>query len=310
MAKSSFHEWAKTSGLADYSFPAVEEGRLYLHYKNIALNTYRWDNLPDGLESRHIERALFENGQAFFTNELDSECPGFVCLPCSQSGGLNIYGDPTGFILTGIGNGKTFHINDVEKGVRILNNDMAIPTAHHIRHYARRMYEIDKTIQANLRQQKFPYVVGTTKNNEFTMKNIVDQVDRGEPAVFVDKTLIEEGKLGIQALRTDSPYLIDKLVTYRNELEKELLTFLGLNSTIQKKERLVVDETNANNSQIEMNLDLGFKQRELACQLINEKFGLNITVEKTIKTLDPAFDTTLSQRGMSPDIAGGENNGL
>ena len=310
MAKSSFHEWAKTSGLADYSFGAVEEGRLYLHYKNIALNTYRWDNLPDGLESRHIERALFENGQAFFTNELDSECPGFVCLPCSQSGGLNIYGDPTGFILTGIGNGKTFHINDVEKGVRILNNDMAIPTAHHIRHYARRMYEIDKTIQANLRQQKFPYVVGTTKNNEFTMKNIVDQVDRGEPAVFVDKTLIEEGKLGIQALRTDSPYLIDKLVTYRNELEKELLTFLGLNSTIQKKERLVVDETNANNSQIEMNLDLGFKQRELACQLINEKFGLNITVEKTIKTLDPAFDTTLSQRGMSSDIAGGENNGL
>ena len=310
MAKSSFHEWAKTSGLADYSFGAVEEGRLYLHYKNIALNIYRWDNLPDGLESRHIERALFENGQAFFTNELDSECPGFVCLPCSQSGGLNIYGDPTGFILTGIGNGKTFHINDVEKGVRILNNDMAIPTAHHIRHYARRMYEIDKTIQANLRQQKFPYVVGTTKNNEFTMKNIVDQVDRGEPAVFVDKTLIEEGKLGIQALRTDSPYLIDKLVTYRNELEKELLTFLGLNSTIQKKERLVVDETNANNSQIEMNLDLGFKQRELACQLINEKFGLNITVEKTIKTLDPVFDTTLATRGKDSSIAGGENNGL
>ena len=310
MAKSSFHQWAKTSGLADYSFQAVEEGRLYLHYKNIALNTYRWDNLPDGLESRHIERALFENGQAFFTKDLSVECPLFVCLPCSQSGGLNLYGEPTGYILSGIGNGKTFHINDVEKGVRILNNDMAIPTAHHIRHYAKRMYEIDKTIQANLRQQKFPYVVGTTKTNEFTMKNIVDQVDRGEPAVFVDKTLMEEGKLGIQALRTDSPYLIDKLVTYRNELEKELLTFLGLNSTIQKKERLVVDETNANNSQIEMNLDLGFKQRELACKMINEKFGLNITVEKTIKTLDPVFDTTLATRGKDSSIAGGENNGL
>ena len=310
MAKSAFHNWAKTAGLADYSFGAVEEGRLYLHYKNIALNTYRWDNLPDGLESRHIERALFENGQAFFTEGLDVECPLYMCLPCAQSGGLNIYGDPTGYILTGLGNGKVFHVSDVEKGVRILNNDMAIPTAHHIRHYAKRMYEIDKTIQANLRQQKFPYIVGTTKNNEFTMKNIVDQVDRGEPAVFVDKMLMEEGKLGIQSLRTDSPYLIDKLVQYRNELEKELLTFLGLNSTIQKKERLVVDETNANNSQIEMNLDLGFKQRELACEMINKKFGLNITVEKTIKTLDPVFDTTLATRGEDSSIAGGEKNEL
>ena len=72
----------------------------------------------------------------------------------------------------------------------------------------------------------------------------------------------------------------------------------------------MVDETNANNSQIEMNLDLGFKQRELACKMINEKFGLNITVEKTIKTLDPVFDTTLSQRGEDSSIAGGENNGL
>lgn len=304
--KSAFHQWAKTCGLGTFS--SADEGRLFLYYKNMALNMYRWDHLPDGIESRHIEAALFEHGQVFFTNDASKEIPGFLCLPCSPSGGVNIYGDPTGYVLTGVGH--SFQINDIEKGVRILNNDMAIPTAHHIRHYSKRLHEIDRTIRANLKQQRFPYIVGATKNNEFTMKNIINQIDNEEPAIYVDKTLMEEGKLGIQALRTDSPYLLDKLTDYRNEVERELLTILGLNSTINKKERLIVDETNANNSHIEMTLDLGFKQRELACQLINEKYGLNITVEKTIKTLDPIFDTTLATRGLDSSIAGGDNNEL
>lgn len=304
--KSAFHQWAKTCGLGQFS--SENEGRLFLHYKNIALNMYRWGNLPDGIESRHIEAALFEHGQAFFTDNVSKEIPGFLCLPCSPSGRINIYGDPTGYVLTGVGH--TFQINDIEKGVRILNNDMSIPTAHHIRHYSKRLHEIDRTIRANLKQQRFPYIVGVTKNNEFTMKNVINQIDNEEPAIYVDKTLMEEGKLGIQALRTDSPFLLDKLMNYRNEVEKELLTLLGLNSTINKKERLIVDETNANNSTIEMTLDLGFKQRELACQLINEKFGLNITVEKTIKTLDPVFDTTLGTRGENTEIAGGDDNEL
>ena len=39
-----------------------EEQRLLLihleHYRNIALNLYEWENLPEGMEGRHIEQAL------------------------------------------------------------------------------------------------------------------------------------------------------------------------------------------------------------------------------------------------------------
>ena len=64
-------------------------------------------------------------------------------------------------------------------------------------------------------------------------------------------------------------------------MERELLTFLGINNTLEKKERLIVDETNSNNQFIKMASDIGFKQRQLACEQMNEMFGLNVQVVET-----------------------------
>ena len=71
-----------------------EEQRLLLihleHYRNIALNLYEWDGLPEGMEGRHIEQALLLHGQCFF---YDHETLGLICLPCSNSGQMNVYGN-------------------------------------------------------------------------------------------------------------------------------------------------------------------------------------------------------------------------
>ena len=64
-------------------------------------------------------------------------------------------------------------------------------------------------------------------------------------------------------------------------MERELLTFLGINNTLEKKERLLQDETNSNNQFIKMSSDIGFKQRQLACEQINQMFGLQVTVRET-----------------------------
>ena len=69
-----------------------------------------------------------------------------------------------------------------------------------------------------------------------------------------------------------------------------LLTKLVLNnSSINKKERLLVDEVNVNNGQILMYLDIDYKNRVLACEQINKKFGLNVQVEKVIDNLSLDF---------------------
>ena len=82
----------------------------------------------------------------------------------------------------------------------------------------------------------------------------------------------------IQFFNTTAPYVADKLRQERYELEREILTFLGLNNNFEKSERLLVDEVNSNNDFIIRNAELMFEQRKKACKEINEMFGLNITV--------------------------------
>ena len=76
------------------------------------------------------------------------------------------------------------------------------------------------------------------------------------------------------------PYVADRLLEDKKKIENELLTLFGLNNVVDKKERLIVDEANANNDYINRNVDLLYKNRKIACDKINEKFNLNISVKR------------------------------
>lgn len=254
--------------------------RLISYYKTLALNIYRWEGLPDGIESKYIEQFLYEYGQVAFTYD---NLYGYIALPCSQSLGVNIYGEPIGYVITG--SAGYYKQVKADECVRIENNDLCIPTMVHINHYAKKMNEIEETMAQNLRQQKFPYMIAGSKNNEFSIKAVWNQIANGEDAIFIDKKWEDDGDLKLQAIPTLSPYLLDKLQIHKLDLERELLTFLGLDCVVEKKERLIADEANSNSEQILMSLDLGFKSRQEACELINKKYGLNVSVKKVINDL-------------------------
>ena len=118
---------------------------------------------------------------------------------------------------------------------------------------------------------------------------------QGEPAIFVDKTMLNGNSQNIMLIPTEAPYLVDKLQIQKQEMERELLTFLGINNTLEKKERLLTDETNSNNQFIQMCSDVDFKTRQNACKAINDKFGLNIQVIETREEFE--------------EVIGGESDG-
>lgn len=283
-----------------YNDLVKEEKRLMLihleHYRNIALNLYEWENLPEGMEGRHIEQALLYNGQAFF---YEHEHLGFICLPCSNSGQMNIYGEPTIVMVSGHGFSENKHMTE---GIRILNNPRVMATDIILTYYCTKLAQIDSTINTNLIQQKVPFIFATSKENEFTIKNLYAKMYSGEPAIFVDQSLLTNGELNIQSVSCEAPYIIDKLQQHRFEIEKELLTFLGINTTIEKKERLLVDETNANNEQITLNVEIGLRERERACEEINERYGLDIQVyAKDIPATGGALDGDVHNRTENVD---------
>lgn len=249
--------------------------RLTNHYQMMALNRYKWENLPNGIESRYIEQMLYDNGECAMFDHPDL---GLCVLRSSSRENLNIYGEPTKLTVTGFNEHRTVMMDEC---VRILNNDLGLPTHTDILYYARRMAEIDDIIMQNLRQQRVPYLFATNENNQYSIKSLYDRMYQGEPAIFIDGDMLKGEPENIIVLPTQAPYLVDKLQLQKQEMERELLTFLGINNTLEKKERLLVDETNSNNQYIKMASDLGFKQRQLACEQINKMFGLNVTVSET-----------------------------
>lgn len=289
--KSLFHNILNKTGRGTMCTSLEEHkniARLFNHYQNLALNRYRWENLPDGIESRHIEQALFYNGTAvFFKQKYTSK---YRCLPAYGLENPNLYGDWDKFNAYGY-NGIVEELT-IDKCVPIYENDTKYPIINHVYHYSELIAEIDRTIHINTKQQRRPYMINTTKDLELTAKKLMEKIESDE-YVIQDKGLSGKRKddLTIEVLQTKSEFLIDRLNEAKHELESDLLDILGLNnnSNQDKRERLLVDEVNVNNGYILSNLDLGFKNRQYACELINKKFGLNIRVVKVKDLLDQTF---------------------
>ena len=234
----------------------------------LALNMFQWENLPDGIETRHIEKPLIEHGYSFFYNDSDY---GYVCLPCTITG-FNVYNEPTRVQI----NNQLIHKSmEIDEGVLILNNDLRTGLYPIIVNYASRLTEIETSINTNIFQQKFPFIVECSKDNEYSVRQMLKNIHENEPYILVKK------KLDLMDIKIDDlsvPYVADRLLEDKKKIENELLTLFGLNNVIDKKERLVVDEANANNDYINRNVDLLYKNRKIACNEINKKFGLNINV--------------------------------
>ena len=246
---------------------------IYNKYKMLSLNMFRWDGLPETIESRHIENSLFNYGLCLIVNDKDL---GFISVPCNYGAYMNVNNVPTEVITCGFNYIKTFKYmrEDKDKCQLILNNDLAIGNEQYIFDYAQRMFEVENCIRVNINQQKFPWFVNTTPNNKKTMETMFQKVLNGDPYILGSKDQIGN----VEVLTLNTPYIADKLNEYKYELEREILSFHGLNNNFEKKERLLVDEVNSNNDFIDRNVELMYRQRKLACEQMNKKFGWNVKV--------------------------------
>ena len=271
---------------------------IYNRYKMLALNMFRWEGLPDTIKSRHIENSLYHHGLCIIIND---DNLGFISVPCNYGANLNINNEPTEVITTGYNYIKTIkYMSDKEKDKcqLILNNDLAIGNKEYIEYFAQKMYEVDTVIRANINQQKYPWFIPCEPKLKNSIKLMFEKVDNLEPLILADKSIITEG---IQVLTTNTPYVADKLNEYKFELEREILTFLGLNNNFEKKERLLTNEIDSNNQFIEANIEIQYKNRLIAQDYLNSKFGwkckvINVAQEKKEAEID---DIDLENDGYS-----------
>ena len=251
---------------------------IYEKYKLIALNAFKWDGLPDGMEERHIERQLFDHGKAIFFRD---PAMSYMCLETQAQNGFNVYGDPLRYTAFGVGYCETYDADDV---VIIENNKLRLATDPFIMFYANKLTEAERTMDVNVKANKTPIIILCDDKDVLSFKTIFNQIDGNVPAIYADRSMNIDA---ITGLDMKVKFLGNDLMEYKKSVENELLTFLGQNNTpFEKKERLITDEANSNNQLIESFFDLQFEARQRACEEINKKFGLSVTVEKRQKPVE------------------------
>lgn len=243
--------------------------------KLVATSLFTWEGLDEVAgtgASRFLELALYENGRAVFFK--DDEL-GYLALRVNPNDKFNVYMLPTKVICYSFEYNKEKDFDDV---VYIMNNNLQKPTLETLQLFAYRLYEVERTTFINLLAQKTPVLIEGDTKTILTLKNVYMQYSGNTPFIFGNKQYDLSNKLSV--LKTDAPYLIDKLVLYKHEIWEECLTFLGINNAnTDKKERLITDEVNSNNELINYYLNCFYKTRKDACDRINKKYGLNIKLK-------------------------------
>lgn len=245
---------------------------LYDKFKLITMNEFEWGNLPKGMLERHIEKQLFHKGQAIFFRDPRMS---FMCMETQATGKVNPLGDPLSYRAYGVNYSREFKTSEC---VIIENNKLRIPTEQFIMFYVNKLTEAERTMDVNVKANKTPVVVLCDDKDVLSFKRIFQMVDGNAPAVFADRSINLDN---MQALDLKAKFIGKELMDYKKMVEGELLTFLGINNIPnEKKERLITDEANSNNELIESFFDLQLEARERACEEINEKYKLNITVKR------------------------------
>ena len=239
----------------------------------IALSRFEWQNLPDTCDERYLERALFFNGQAIFVK--DEVMDALLSLKVTLGGKSDVYGIPIN--RTAYGSNEYQIKCNSTNSVIAFNNYKRKPTFPLITNYAMRLYKIDRTIDVNVGAQKTPVLVLCDENERLTMENLYTQYEGNRPVIFGKKGLNPEA---LSVLKTDAPYVGDKLYTLKTNIYNEALTMLGIsNISMEKKERLVTDEVIKGLGGTISNRYAFLEMRRKAADAVNKMFGTNIEVK-------------------------------
>lgn len=253
--------------------------RTYEIYLNqildIAISRFEWLNLPKTIDERFLEVTLCnKNGTALFFEDKDI---GFLTLPCTLSGRLNVYNIPISRRAYAT-NGYQATRTD-EDSVIIYNNMIhnGIPTYSKLVQYAKDLCLLDSITMINVNAQKTPLMILSDEKQMLTLKNLYMKYDGNQPFIFGDKNDLNPNS--IQALATGAPFLADKIYMLKQNIWNEILTFLGVpNTQINKKERLITDEVNRGLGGVFASRNSGLNARRQACKQINDMFGLDVWV--------------------------------
>lgn len=239
----------------------------YDYLMELCLSQFKWENLPEQINEHFLEEMLYRFGRCLFFH---NETLGFMVGQVAESGRLNHYNMPVDYNVVSVNrevSGKKYY---ADNSVLIWNNELRKNSHYIVNNYSKKLADLTRIIEINQNAQKTPITIVTDSNNKLSYINAYNQYDGNAPVMIMDKDF-DKNNMGV--FQTGAPYVVDRLQLQKNQLWRECMTLLGIeNTNMDKKERMVVDEVNGNNDQVQAGMENRLKVREQACDEINRMF--------------------------------------
>lgn len=295
MSKVKNRQFWESATMNNYTFM-----QYYNRLTELSISMFEWKNLPPTVDSRFLELVLFSDGMSVFFKD---DVMGYLALRTMIGGHLNIYQIPT--IRTAYASNGYNEMLDDKNSVIIFNNMLHTNSLLDVEQFAKRLYNLDRTIDINANAQKTPILISCDETQRLTLKNLYMQYDGNVPVIYGDKNLNPNS---LRVLTTGAPYVGEKLYQLKTQIWNEALTYLGIsNINITKKERLITDEVTRNQGGTIASRYSRLEARRQACKQINEMFGLNLWCDyrEDFQVLDVDQDTIEGDPN-SDGIGGGQ----
>lgn len=265
------------SMLSDPALSELQNVRTFDYYfnrlSNIALAVFEWTDLPDTVDPRFLELSIYRNGMCLFFK--DEVLDRFDALPCMIGGTFDTHNIPILRRAYAV-NGYQYECNN-ENSVIIYHNYMHGVPLWDIEMFATRLAEYQRTEDVNVRAQKTPIITLADDDQKAAWENIILSYMGNVPLMLANKSLNPDA---LKVLKTDAPFNADKIEELRVQVWNDAMSYLGVsNVNVTKKERLITDEVQRNMGGVLASRYSPLEMRKMACDKINEMFGLHVDVK-------------------------------
>lgn len=247
-------------------------------YYKLFINAYKINGLDDE-QSQYIMRQAWKYGTwaTFKPLLIDDE----LMSSCYVEQSWNAYDFPINVRLINKRN-----VIFIPNKLMVVNDDVVLGYANKshdgvlrlVEYYAEKIANVEMCIENNLTLNELPFLITCSPTDRARMQSIMNKILNHSNTIYLDLDDVDS----IKALNTNVSFNVDKLYAYKQALENELLTKLGIdNIGMEKKERLIVDEANSNNQIINDYSDSFLNSFELYAKQIKDVFGFDLNIETT-----------------------------
>lgn len=244
-----------------------------------AISVFKFDGIPDKWAMNYFQYVLFGYGYVAIINT-----DKYGVIPqLSGLTGYNVFYQPTMVtianpLLDGL---KTLEIGTQCEIIKLQPNYSGVMDI--VTTYADLMALCLETAGINLLNSKMSYIFfSQNKSSAETFKKMYDKIASGEPMAVIDKSLLDDEGNPAWTMFTQNVgqnYITDKILNDLQTIEDQFNTEIGIpNANTQKKERLIVDEVNANNIDTNAKIALWLETMQRDIDKVNQMFGLDLSV--------------------------------